>query len=71
MSAATITRPYPRVALEPNEAANSLGVKLTFFKEHIAPDLRVVRIGAKRLYPVRELERWVEDQAEQVIDHAD
>jgi hypothetical protein len=67
MSVAKITRPIERIAYEPTEAAIALGVGLTFFKSEIAPELRVVRRGAKRLYPVAELERWVDENAEQVI----
>jgi hypothetical protein len=70
MSAAKINRPVPRIALDPTEAAAALGVGLTFFKSEIAPDLRVVRRGSKRLYPTRELERWADENAEMVIDDA-
>lgn len=61
-------RSIPRIALTRQEAADSLGVGLTTFKERIAPELRVIREGKVRLYPVAELERWAEDRAERVID---
>ena len=70
MSVAKISRPVPRIALDPTEAATALGVGLTFFKSEIAPDLRVVRRGSKRLYPILDLERWVDENAEKVIDDA-
>jgi hypothetical protein len=54
----------PRVALTPPEAAAALGVGLTFFDESIAPDLRCVRRGRKRLYGVADLERWFAESAE-------
>jgi hypothetical protein len=54
----------PRVALTPPEAAASLGVGLDFFDQHVAPELRLIRRGRKRLVPVRELERWVVENAE-------
>lgn len=60
--------PPPRIALTRQEAAEALGVGLTTFKERIAPELRVIREGKVRLYPVAELERWAEDRAERVID---
>ncbi|KAA0275394.1 MAG: DNA-binding protein [Acidobacteria bacterium] len=65
-----MSRPVPRIALTRQEAAEALGVGLTTFKQKIAPELRVIREGKVRLYPVRELERWAEDRAERVIDHA-
>lgn len=66
MSAAKIApSPVPRLALNPTEAAQALGVSLTTFKQYIAPELRVVREGQCRLYQVRELERWLDGNAEQ------
>lgn len=60
--------PVPRVALTRQEAALSLGVSLSFFAEHIQPDLKLVRIGSVRLVPLRELEKWIEQQAQAVIE---
>jgi hypothetical protein len=63
-------RHVPRLALTRAEAAEALGVGITTFKTKIAPDLRVVREGKVRLYPVRELERWLEENAERVLEDA-
>jgi hypothetical protein len=57
-----------RLALTRIEAARSLGVSVDFFDEHIAPELRTVRRGRLRLYPVRELERWLDANAARVLD---
>jgi len=57
------TAPVPRVALTREEAAVSLGVSLSHFARHVAPELRVVRSGSVRLVPVAELERWAEKNA--------
>ena len=38
------------------------------FKQRIAPELRVVREGKVRLYPVAELERWADERAEKILD---
>jgi excisionase family DNA binding protein len=54
----------PRLALTKQEAAEALGVSVDFFDEHIAHELRMVRRGRRRLVPVRELERWVEEHAD-------
>ncbi|HME04542.1 MAG TPA: hypothetical protein VKG38_16090 [Solirubrobacteraceae bacterium] len=56
----------PRLALTKTEAANSLGVSVDFLDAHIVPELRMVRRGRRRLIPVRELERWLEKNADLV-----
>lgn len=53
----------PRIALTPPEAAAAIGVGPDFFEENVAPELRLIRRGRKRLVPVVELERWVMDTA--------
>lgn len=41
-----------------------LGVSRDYFDEHIKPELRIVRDGARMvLIPVAELVRWVERNA--------
>jgi excisionase family DNA binding protein len=52
-----------RLALSPDEAAAAVGVSRDFFDQHVAPELRIVRRGRRRLVPVRELERWLEESA--------
>lgn len=59
--------PVPRVALNIREASAALGVSWDFWKEHIEPDIRLVRIGARKLVPVRELERWLDEHAETTL----
>jgi hypothetical protein len=45
------------------EAPAALGVYDDFFRHHIAPELRWVRGGSKKLESVAELERWLEREA--------
>ena len=52
-----------RLALSPDEAAAAVGVSRDFFDSHVAPELRIVRRGRRRLVPVREIERWLEESA--------
>ena len=59
----------PRLAFTPEEAAEAIGVSRSFFYEHILADLQVVRVGRKRLVPVKELERWLDRHADRVLDH--
>jgi len=62
-SAEDLSRRVSRLALSPNEAAEALGVSRDFFDEHIAPELRIVRRGRRKLIAIRELERWLEREA--------
>ena len=65
MSASTVP---PRLALRPEEAAAAIGVSRSFFFEAVLPELRVVRRGRVRLVPIRELERWLEQNAARVLE---
>lgn len=53
----------PRIALTPPEAAAAIGVGPDFFNANVAPELRLIRKGRKRLVPVSELERWTAENA--------
>lgn len=57
----------PRIALTPPEAAAAIGVGPDFFDENVAPELRMIRRGRKRLVPVAELERWIAENAERAL----
>lgn len=59
--------PIPRIALTPAEAAASIGVGPDFFDDQVAPELRLVRRGRKRLVPVAELERWTSENAQEPV----
>ena len=58
----------PRLALTPAEAAAALGMGLTSFKKYVQPHVRVVRRGKLRVIPIGELERWAEENAEDLFD---
>jgi hypothetical protein len=49
--------------LTPPEAAAAIGVGPDFFDTEVAPELRLIRRGRKRLVPVAELERWTAENA--------
>ena len=53
----------PRMLLTRREAATALGMSLRHFQRHVQPHLRCVYSGQLRLYPVRDVERWAEDEA--------
>ena len=52
-----------RLALSKCEAADALGVSVDFLEEHVMHELRIVRCGRRRLIPVAELQRWLDDHA--------
>ena len=55
--------PTQRLALSPTEAAAALGVSRDFLDQHVLPELRIIRRGRRRLIPVRELDRWLDQHA--------
>jgi predicted nucleotidyltransferase len=54
-----------RLALNQRDAAKALGVSVDAFAEHIAPTLRRVKCGRLWLYPVKELDLWLDRNAVQ------
>jgi hypothetical protein len=62
-----LTTSIPRIALTPAEAAAAIGVGPDFFDANVAPELRLVRRGRKRLVPVSELERWAAENARRAL----
>lgn len=67
MTSRRIRAEVPAIALEPARAAAALDMSETTFREQVAPDLRVVRLGGKVLYPVSELYRWVDERASRTL----
>jgi hypothetical protein len=58
----------PRLAVTRAEAARALGMSVNSFERHVQPELRIVRRGKLRLIPVREIERWLEINAESTVE---
>ena len=48
-------RPRSPIALTPAEAAAAIGVGPDFFDANVAPELRLIRRGRKRLVPVQRV----------------
>jgi hypothetical protein len=45
------------------KAAQTLGISIDHFERHVKPDIPVVCSGALRLYPLKVLERWLDERA--------
>ncbi len=61
--------PVPRLALEINEACAALSVSWDTWHQHIEPNVKLIRIGRKKLVPVSEIQRWLDTTAETTLEH--
>lgn len=53
----------PALALSVKQAADALGVSYAVWHAQVEPQIRIVRLGARKLVPVSELQRWLDDHA--------
>jgi excisionase family DNA binding protein len=51
------------LALSVAEACDALGVGYETFHRQIEPELRIARLGSRKLVPVSELQRWLDAHA--------
>jgi len=58
----------PRLALSIGECCEALGVSHDFWQENVAPELRIVRRGRRKLVAVAELERWLHENGERTLE---
>lgn len=58
--------PVPRLALSVEVSCAAVGVSCDFSQEHVAPEVRVIRRGHRKLIAVAELQRWLDKHAERV-----
>ena len=68
VSAGTGVDANPRLALSRKQAAAALGMSLRHFQRHVQPDLRCITSGQLRLYPMTELERWLDANRPAEVD---
>jgi predicted DNA-binding transcriptional regulator AlpA len=66
----TITATVPRLALRREEARAAIGVSPDHFDAHIRHELRAVRRGRVVVYPVSEIEAWLEKNAARTLEDA-
>ena len=43
-------------------------MSINSFERHVQPELRLVRHGSLRLIPVREIERWLAENADLAVE---
>lgn len=67
MTPTTATRAVPRLSLTKPEAAAALGMSVDSFERYVQPHVKMVRRGKMRVVSVRELERWLEENAEGLL----
>ena len=66
-----VSRPpatVPRLALSVEQACAALSVSWDTWKAQIEPEVRIVRVGRRKLIPVAELERWLHEHAETTLE---
>lgn len=49
--------------LTKREAAQALGMSVRHFERHVQRRLRCVHSGQLTLYPLRDIERWADEEA--------
>jgi hypothetical protein len=68
VSARSPKAPIPALALTAARAAAALDMSEDHFRVHIAPELRWVRQGRKRVVAVAELQAWLDRSGSRVLD---
>lgn len=56
------------IALGKPDAAAALSISVDSFERYVQPEVRCIRRGRLRLFPVTELERWANDNAERLLE---
>ena len=64
---AHVTIAIEPLALSKPDAAAVMGLSVDSFERYVMADVRCVRRGRMRLYPVDELRRWLEQNAERLL----
>ena len=65
-----ITVAIQPIALPKPAAAAALGMSVDSFERYVQADVRCIRRGRMRLFPVIELERWAGENAERLLREA-
>jgi len=55
--------PTPVLAMTISQACDSLSISYETWRREVEPEIRLVRIGSRKLVPRVELDRWLEAHA--------
>jgi hypothetical protein len=55
------------LALSVGEACEALGVSWDTWRRHIEPDVKLVRLGRRKLVPSTEPQAWLDRHAERLL----
>lgn len=64
---AHVTIAIEPLAVSKPDAAAVMGMSVDSFERYVMADVRCVRRGRMRLYPVDELRRWLVENAERLL----
>lgn len=64
---AHVTIAIEPLAVSKPDAAAVMGMSVDSFERYVMADVRCVRRGRMRLYPVDELRRWLAENAERLL----
>jgi hypothetical protein len=56
----------PALALTIEQSCAALSVSHDFWMEHIAAEVKIVRRGRRKIVPVTELQRWLDEHSEAI-----
>jgi excisionase family DNA binding protein len=54
----------PCLAMTVQQACDALSISYEMWRREVEPDVKIVRIGSRKLVPRAEVERWLERHAE-------
>jgi hypothetical protein len=60
-------QPAPRLTVGRTEGAQMLSMSPDHFARHVAPELKVIRSGRRKLYLTRDIEQWAEQNAARTL----
>jgi hypothetical protein len=70
MSTPRLTVTVAPVSVPKPVAAQVLGMSVDSFDRYVMAEVRCVRRGSLRLFPVAELDRWANENAQRLLDGA-
>jgi hypothetical protein len=57
-----------RLALTRREPPEALGISVESFARYVQPEVKMVRRGSLRLFPISDLERWLKENGSSMVE---